>query len=394
VPPQPDSPSFRPGWLKAVAAALTLGLISLSELPAQQPADREQAETRLNEILGEIDVLSKQLTASRTAQRGEQSRLRELDLAMQQANLEYRELQQQESRHQRELADLELQREEYLAGLDTRMAQLAEQLRSSYRSGRQSRMKLVLNQDDPAKLARMLAYYDYFNRAQVDRIAELRDALSTLDRMQETIDQELVRIGEVREQQLKVLEELESQRDDRASLLAQLTTQIDNEQARLEELQRDRKDLEALLERLSDVLADIPPDLGSHLSVPRQKGKLAMPVTGPVKQAFGQGRGGGLRWQGWLIGAPAGAEVKSIAYGRVAFADWLRGYGLLIIIDHGDGFMSLYGQNESLLHDAGDWVEPEEPISIVGSNPGEDQGLYFELRSKGKAQDPAVWLKR
>jgi septal ring factor EnvC (AmiA/AmiB activator) len=371
-----------------------LGLIPLAELPAQQPADREQAEIQLKEILGEIDELSKQLTASRTAHRGEQSKLRELDLAMQQANIKYRGLQKQESRHRQELAGLERRRQEFLDGLDARMAQLAEQLRSSYRSGRQSRMKLVLNQDDPVKLARMLAYYDYFNRAQVDRISELRSALSTLDRMQDTIDQELARVGQVREQQLEVLAELESQRDDRASLLAQLTEQIDSEQARLEELQQNRKDLEALLERLSDVLADIPSDLGNHASLPRQKGRLAMPLKGPVKQAFGQSRGGGLRWQGWLIGAPAGSEVQNIAYGRVAFADWLRGYGLLIIIDHGDEFMSLYGQNESLLHDAGDWVEPGEPISIVGSNPGDGQGLYFELRRKGKAQDPAVWLKR
>lgn len=373
---------------------LMLLLVPLAESPAQQPADREQAESRLKDVLGEIDDLNKQLAASRTAHRGEQSRLRELDLAMQQANLKYRELQKQESGHRQELADLKRQQKEYLAGLDARMTQLAEQIRSSYRSGRQSRMKLVLNQDDPARLARMLAYYDYFNRAQVDRISELRVALSTLDQMQASIDRELVRVGEVREQQLEVLEELEAQRDDRAKLLAQLTRQIDSEQARLEELQQDQKDLEALLERLSDVLADIPTDLGSHLSLPRQKGNLAMPVNGPVKQAFGQSRGGGLRWQGWLIGVPAGSEARSIAYGRVAFADWLRGYGLLIIIDHGDEFMSLYGQNESLLHDAGDWVEPGEPISVVGSNPGDDQGLYFELRRKGKAQDPAAWLKR
>jgi septal ring factor EnvC (AmiA/AmiB activator) len=101
-----------------------------------------------------------------------------------------------------------------------------------------------------------------------------------------------------------------------------------------------------------------------------------------------------MSWQGWLIGVEPGTEVGAIAYGRVAFADWLRGYGLLIIIDHGQGFMSLYGHNESLLHGVGAWVQPGETISVVGANPGSEQGLYFELRKGGKAIDPAGWLAR
>ena len=119
-----------------------------------------------------------------------------------------------------------------------------------------------------------------------------------------------------------------------------------------------------------------------------------MPVSGRVLKAFGQQRVEGLSWQGWLIEADAGREVNAIAYGRVAYADWLRGYGLLMIIDHGEGIMSLYGHNESLLHGVGDWVFPGSPISIVGSNQGAAQGLYFELRSQGKPVDPAGWLKR
>ena len=119
-----------------------------------------------------------------------------------------------------------------------------------------------------------------------------------------------------------------------------------------------------------------------------------MPVKGRVKHAFGQLRTAGLRWQGWLISADNGSEVKSIAYGRVAFSDWLRGYGLLMIIDHGDGFMSLYGNNESLLLEVGDWVEANAAISTVGSSPSGGDGLYFEIRKNGKAMDPAVWLHR
>jgi septal ring factor EnvC (AmiA/AmiB activator) len=190
------------------------------------------------------------------------------------------------------------------------------------------------------------------------------------------------------------MQRLGTQRHDRLQLIAQLDTRIGSDQARLQELQQNREDLARLLERLEDALADIPADLGSRLGVAQQKGRLPMPAAGRVHHAFGQQRAGTLDWQGWLIGVEAGSEVHSVAYGRVAFADWLRGYGLMLIIDHGDGFLSLYGNNESLLAEVGDWVEPGELISVVGSNPGMSQGLYFELRKDGKALDPAARIQR
>ena len=190
------------------------------------------------------------------------------------------------------------------------------------------------------------------------------------------------------------MDQLDHQRKQRRTLLVALDRRIDEQESRLGELERNQQDLETLLERLTDVLADIPADLGKHLSVARQKGRIPMPVKGPVRHAFGQSRGGGLHWQGWLIAAVAGSEVSAVAYGRVAFADWLRGYDLLIIIDHGEGFMSLYGHNESLLYEAGDWVEPGEIISVVGVRTGNDQGLYFELRKNGKSVDTVAWLAR
>ena len=356
--------------------------------------DRAQAEARLGEVLQEIDRLRAQLESSRGEHREEQQRLRELDLEIQAANRELRALQGQERERRLELERLEQQRSEYLASLQQRMDRLAAQLRAAYRGGRQSRMKLVLNQDDPVQLGRMLAYYDYFSRAQVRQIASLREALTTLETLRQSIDAELARIAGLARAQLDLIDRLEGQRESRQELLAELARQIGGEEARLRELERNRQDLEALIERLTDVLADIPADLGSRLGVEQQKGRLPMPLDGPVQNAFGQGHSGGLHWQGWLIGAEPGAEVRSVAYGRVAFADWLRGYGLLIILDHGQGWMSLYGHNEMLLHEVGAWVEPGEAISVVGENPGSGQGLYFELRKGGKAVDPAAWVAR
>ncbi|HET6593385.1 MAG TPA: peptidoglycan DD-metalloendopeptidase family protein [Xanthomonadales bacterium] len=384
----------------ALGAAVLLTLLggalpaAAAAEPAAQNTDRVAAESKLGEVLAEIGQLKARLEASRTEHRREQQGLRELDLQLQRVNVELRGLRQQESAQQDELEALRRQREEFLAQLEQRMDQLGEQLRLSYRTSRQSRIKLILNQDDPAQLGTMLAYYQYYARAQTGRISLLQSTLEDLEEMQRSIDLSLSQLAQLRTEQQAVLEELGRQRAQRQVLLAGLARQIGDEAARLKELERNRQDLEALLERLTDVLADIPPDLGERVGVEKQKGRLPMPLKGPVRHPYGQGRSGGLSWQGWLIGAEAGAEVRAIAYGRVAFADWLRGYGLLIIIDHGQGYMSLYGHNESLLHEAGAWVEPGDAISIVGSNPGNGQGLYFELRKSGRAIDPAAWLAR
>ncbi|MDH3787560.1 MAG: peptidoglycan DD-metalloendopeptidase family protein [Xanthomonadales bacterium] len=389
----------RPEPLKSTFVTLILlaALVQIAGVPVEAAAaslNKEQAEARLLEINRDISALKNRLESSRADQHREQLQLKQLDLAIQQASLKYRELEQQRDTYMAELAGLERQREDYLASLGERFDQLAQQINAAYRAAGQTRLKLVLNQDDPQEMGRMLAYYDYLNRAQVDKIAGLKEALTTLDGMQQSIDRELQLIDSVQTEQQTVLDDLEEQRQNRNALLAQLSRQISSEESRLAELQQNQRDLEALLERLSDVLADIPPDLGSRSGVAARKGRIAMPVRGPVRHAYGQRRVGGMKWQGWLIGAERGSEVTAVAYGRVAFADWLRGYGLLLIIDHGQGFLSLYGHNESLLQDVGSWVEPGQVISVVGENPGGGQGLYFELRKNGKAVDPAAWLAR
>ena len=212
--------------------------------------------------------------------------------------------------------------------------------------------------------------------------------------MQAGIDAELARIAGLAAEQQTTLDALAEQRRSRLELARRIEDEIGDSESALRELEKNRRDLEALIDRLSSVLADIPEDLEHQTSVAQRKGRLPMPVNGPVRHAFGQDRGGSLDWQGWLIGAGPGTEVQAVAYGRVAYADWLRGYGLLMVIDHGDGFMTLYGHNESLLHDAGEWVAAGEVISVVGSNPGDSQGSYFEIRRDGKAVDPAAWLAR
>lgn len=370
---------------------LAAGWVTVS---ADNALSRSEAESRLKQLHVEIGQLQETLEEARTTLSAEQMAIKNADLEIQANTMKLRKLQETRESHQSRFADLQLERNDYLESLEGRRKLLAEQILAAYRLGRESRLKLVLNQDSPAHLSRTLAYYDYIGRAQTDSINELKQVLDTLDSMQAKINIELTALDEVQTKQQGLLDDLTQQREERQGLIDDLASQIDTNESRLDELQANRRDLEALLERLSDALADIPADLGQRLGPAELKGKLPMPLNGRVKHAYGQPRSAGLRWLGWLIAANSGSEVRAIAYGRVAYADWLRGYGLLMIIDHGDGFLSLYANNESLLFDVGDWVEPGSIISTVGSSTLNVNGLYFEIRKDGKALDPAIWLNR
>jgi septal ring factor EnvC (AmiA/AmiB activator) len=361
---------------------------------ADDSLSQAEAESRLKQLKTDISTLKKALNSARDSLSKEQNAFKKVGLDIQTNTLELRKLESTRQAHDRELSKLHSQRQDYLQSLNNRRKALAKQIMAAYRLGRESRLKLILNQDSPALLSRTLAYYDYFSRSQTSQIKELRQVLHTLDQMQTKINAQLSALDQVQKSLQNVLDELTSQREERQTIITSLTSRIDTNEARLAELQDNRKDLETLLEKLSNALADITADLDEHVGPMNLKGKMPIPVKGRVKHAYGQPRTAGLHWQGWLIRAASGSEVKAIAYGRVAFSDWLRGYGLLMIIDHGDNFMSLYAHNESLLHEVGDWVESGAAISTVGASPLNGDGLYFEIRKNGKAMDPAIWLKR
>jgi len=381
-----------------LAVWLIFCLCPVSELQAQNDptgASRQQeVEQQLQQLQKDIQALQQSLSAARSDHQVEQRQLKQLDLTIQQSSQTIRELEKQLADQTTELGRLEDEREQQLQQLQLDQQQLAEQVNGTYRLTRQSRLKLVFNQDNATELSRMLAYYEHINRAQSRRIEQLRITLASLETIYQRIDLQLQAISRARQNQQLELQLKEQQRESRQTVMAELLQQIGSGEAQLLEFEQNRRDLEKLLEKLSDVLADIPSNLGHHVSISVQKGRLAAPVEAKVRKAFGQQRSGGMYWQGWVFDAAPGNDVSSIAYGRVAFADWLRGYGLMIIIDHGEGFMSLYGYNESLLWEVGDWVEPGSIIATVGSNSAGEQGLYFELRKDGKALDPAIWLKR
>jgi septal ring factor EnvC (AmiA/AmiB activator) len=369
-------------------------LLACSNPVCAQPDSRNETEQQLEAVLRDITSLQQSLARSRTDFQNENDVLKAVDLEIQESSRQVRKLALEQEEKESELQRLRTDRDQQLQQLTQSSEQLSRQVRSAYQLGQQSRLKLLLNQDDPERVNRMLAYYDYFSRAQAGQIRQLREALAILDRLHADIDLALAELAESRQRAAAEMERLADQRDQRQAALNSISERISSGETRLAELRRDRSDLEMLLEKIEDALADIPAELGRQMDLAAARGKLQRPAGGRVLHAFGQSRIGGLAWHGWLIEAAAGSEATAVAYGRVAFADWLRGYGLLMIIDHGNGFMSLYGNNESLLFDVGDWVQAGEPIVTVGVNPGSTQGLYFELRKNGKALDPASWMAK
>ncbi len=381
-------------WRPALRLLALAVLLSGAATPAYADSERDDATAQLEAVNRDIERLQAELEGARERQGTAQAALRDVELELQAAARRARALDQARAGHEQEVARLEQSRLAYLDQLAERGDELQAQVVAAWRAGRESRLKMLLNQDDPARLARLLSYYEYLSDAQGERIRELHDALATLDVMSAAVDAELAALADAEAELAKAETALESRRLDQLAAIAVIETELDQGQDRLAELQRDRQDLETLLERLDDSLADIPVDLGGGLHPRELKGRLPMPVNGRVAAAYGQPRAAGLRWQGWLIGADTGTEVHAVAYGRVAYADWLRGYGLLLIIDHGEGFMSLYGHNEALLAEVGDWVNAGRPVAISGRNAGLAEGVYFELRNDGKAVDPAAWVQR
>lgn len=362
---------------------------------AQESPDPAELEQKLELLRSEIDALQRSIQESRTEYGSQQDLLKKIELAIQDLSRGLRDISRRLEEQNSRLAELLGQRTLLLSDLGLEQGELAQLIRSAYQLGYPSRLKLMLNQDDLSGLSRNLAYYRYFNQARVQQIDAIRKRLSELEKLEQTINGQREQLASLQQQQALEFERQNLARNERQHIASMLARRIDEDQKQLEVMLSNRRDLEKLLERLSEILVDIPAGLGQNLVLSEHKGRLPPPLQGRILYAYGNQRVGDLRWQGWLYDVEAGTEVRSIAYGRIAFSDWLRGYGLLMIIDHGDGFMSLYGHNDSLLRDVGDWVQTGELISLSGASGGLTRdGLYFEMRKDGKALDPSGWISR
>ena len=286
-----------------------------------------------------------------------------------------------------ELLNQKLKKQKYILG---------EQLRAAYALGAQQNMKMLLNQQDPAEMGRIQAYFDYFNKARETEIQHFIQSIESKQQQEQELAQSLDTQKQALDTRKKQTRSLQQQRLKRNQLLAQLNEKIANQEQTLTGLESSRNKIEDLLRSLGQLLADIPAAPGEKKPFKQQKGLLPWPVQGPFLAQYGQSRHqGDLKWNGVLIGSAYGKPVHAVSHGRVAFSDWLQGYGFIVIIDHGDGYMSLYGHNESLFKQVGDWVYAGEVIASTGDSGGQPQpGLYFEIRARGKPIDPSQWCSQ
>lgn len=283
------------------------------------------------------------------------------------------------------LADLEQQRAALEQKLSGQRAALADLLRAVYTLNRGTDLAMLLGDDDIARIDRALASSRYFQHDRVARIRALLGEVAQLDSLKASIQAETTALKQQRDQRAAQATELEQARDAQQKLLAQADAQLAQQKDKLAALQHDAAALNQLLKQLQNVFSDIPAQLGKNTPFAELHGKLPWPVAGTPRN------GSGVLALGVVIAAKAGAEVRAVAYGRVAWADFMRGYGMLVIIDHGGGWMSLYGGNESAAVSAGDWVRPGQPIATVARN-SEQGGAWFGLRHDGKPVDPHGWF--
>ncbi len=375
--------------------ALLLPLLCIATaLPAEQSVQQRQAELeRLRQRIGE---LQQQLNLDRGRYDTLTKELRTVERRIGRIGRSIKRLDGQLSEQQAKMTTLQRRRGELQASIAEQQRYLGGQIRAAYAMGRQEYFKILLNQEDPSAVGRTLTYYDYLNKARSQRIEKLNDTVAELEQVREELQREGERLRQLRSQREQEKGQMEATRTERKGVVDRLKAEIQNKDQQLNGLLDDEKELKQLLQALTEALGDIPAAPGNHKPFAQLRGKLKWPTSGRRLAAFGETRNiGKLRWQGVVIAGKPGQEVKAVAHGRVAYADWLRGYGLLLIIDHGDGYMSLYGHNQSLYREVGDWVENGEVIAAVGNSGGIDSNaLYFEIRKDGKPTDPIRWCRR
>ncbi len=378
-------------------AALTLvsALLCGASLTSFASAPAKATQADLDRLHSRIESLREGLTRSEGERSALRTELRDTEQKIALSGKRLRQINAELQSRERGLNGLLREQVQQQEELGAQRGALTAQLRAAYMMGREPYLKLLLNQQDPAALGRSLAYYGYFNRLRSARMSEAAMRLSGLTTLERNIREETAQRLALREQELAERKAYTANRAARTGVLAKLNSEIRTQGDELERATQDEKQLAELLRKLKPALARIPRETGASPDTPfaALRGKLNWPVQGQISARYGSARlEGRLKWQGVLIEAPEGNEVRAVSRGRVAFSDWLRGLGQLVVIDHGGGYMTLYGHNQALFKEAGDWVEAGEVIASVGASGGRDKpGLYFEVREQGEPRDPMAW---
>ena len=351
-------------------------------------------EHELEEVRDKISDLKKSMDRSARDRDRLTDDLQSAEVGITEKRLRLQDLERERAYSAKRLAELDAAIAEREAELARESGHLSAQIRAAYMSGNQEKIKLLLNQRDPAILGRMMTYYRYFNDYRADNIGAVSSKIRELAGMHSEVAAEEARLADLARTRSAELEKLAAAQQERQALLAALKDRMAAEGREIERLAAQEKDLARLIAELTSILSDYP--ITSEEPFSEHRGRLTWPVAGTLLRDFGQPRvGGELKWNGVVLAAPRGREVRSVYHGRVAFSDWLAGMGLLVIVDHGEGYMTLYGYNETILKNAGDWVAPGDVIATVGDSGGQaDAGLYFEIRRGTRPLNPRRWVTR
>jgi len=377
-----------------LCTVLLLGL-TVQVAQAQTPRSGEPApEARLEAVNEAILQIESWLTETRQQRSAEEAQLSSLAREINTIGQSISSNQDRITTLDNELTDLEQQQARLRTQSQSQRRQMAEVLRASYMAGSDSQLKLLLNQQDPAIAQRMMVYFEAFNSNRTKQIQRWQQTLDELARNSAQLATNRAELDSINAQLDEERAELERSQQQRTALIARLTEEMTQRGTELEQLQQDRVNLEALLEEINRIIVEIPAPEDLMLFADSQ-GKLPWPVRGELLARFGDAYGGGsLQRQGIIIAAEAGSPVRAVHPGRVVFADWMRGSGNLIIVDHGNSYISLYANQQSLIKQSGDWANPGEVLGLSGTDGGTGApGLHFEIRRNSEALNPVDWLE-
>jgi len=377
---------WRSTWLCVLAGLLILGLSAGSEA--------EDNREKFEKLRKQIETLKSELETTKTARDTLLKSLEKNEKQIGELNELNRKLEKQMEETRKKLQELREQKGALLEKKNSEEKLVGEYLSAAFQLGHQSELRVLLNQEDPARLARMLNYYQRFSLQSAQKIASYRNTVADLEAIEPRIEHESTALQSQYAELQQRRRALQNSQSDRKVLLVKLEGEYRGKQNQLQDLVKDRKRLEHLLNMVTEGINQ--QELNLRVSAfASLRGKMPWPTQGRLLHRFGSRRSvGGVEWQGLEIESKPGTAVVAVHRGQVVFADYLRGYGLLIIVDHGDGYMTLYAHNQYLYKETGEWVETGERIAAVGDTGGlKTSALYFELRHNGKPTNPQVWLR-
>lgn len=367
--------------------------LCLDAASAAENEDMSHYQNKLEKLQKSIAKVQQHLKGTQKKRSHVITELKTLEVEISKNSLKLKELKNKISNNRHRERKLKDELKQLNKQLGEQRAALSEQIRAAYSMGHQQNLKMLLNQQDPSQAGRTQAYFNYLNRARQQQIGLFLSTFELKKQAEVELNKTLETQNRLLSTQKDKKRQRQKQRFQRQKLLTELSKKIENQESTLSSLESSRGRIENLLKSLGELLADIPTSPSENRPFLSLKGKMPWPVKGRFINKFGQPKNyGDLTWNGVLIKTDLGTPVQVISHGRVAFSDWLQGFGFIIIVDHGDGYMSLYGHNESLFKQMGDWVQAGEVIATAGDSGGQPtSGVYFEIRSRGKPVNPSKW---